>query len=611
MKLLKGIVLKRNIPISILILTLILCSFNVLFSQDITAFEIIDNQSIGLTVTPFTKWGMAVADIDRNGYPDILCLRWCSPGYSRIFTNQNGIFEDVTDQSLMEQFEDETNAFSSRTTLWVDYDNDGDKDLSMSTNIGIHLLRNDNNEFTDVSEEVGFVGQIPPGFINSWIFIIGDWADYDLDGDLDCVIAQENNDNLYLFRNDGGVFTNAATEAGLDSTVLAGSNRLNWTDIDLDGDPDLFSRYNIFRNDSGVFTDITSEFWSGELPQINMREFFDYDNDGDLDFFKIVYENSQPEMHGLLENQDGVFVDVSQDLNLDLLIVDLYRSMTIGDFDNDGDQDIFIQKSVFSDPDVLLVNDEVAPSERVFVDIAEFVGVTKTGDRKGTAFFDYDRDGFLDIYLPSAEHNHILYHNLGGNGANWIGFILEGTASNCDAVGSLVTLYTGDKKQLRLKKCGNGFVRQDNPWIHFGIGFETSVDSVVIRWPLGYKQILTDVAINEYHDIKEPDYTSVDWEQNESIKPIVFQLKQNYPNPFNSNTRIDFTLKKEDFISLIIYDMTGREIIDLVEEKREPGFHSVVWDGKNANGVSVTTGVYLCKIKVENHVQSKKIVLIK
>jgi hypothetical protein len=49
---------------------------NSLYSQDITAFEIIDNESVGLTVTPFEKYGMAVSDIDRNGYPDIFCLRW-------------------------------------------------------------------------------------------------------------------------------------------------------------------------------------------------------------------------------------------------------------------------------------------------------------------------------------------------------------------------------------------------------------------------------------------------------------------------------------------------------------------------------------------------------
>ena len=184
-----------------------------LFSQGISSFEIVDNASVGLTVAPFEKWGMAVSDIDRNGYPDIFVNRWNSPGYSRIYINEGGIFQDITNQSPIEQIEVDTEETTTRTTVWVDYDNDGDRDLAMSTNKQIHLLRNDNNVFTDVSEETGFVGIIPPGFITDWDLTIGGWADYDLDGDLDCVICQVNNDNLYLFRNDDGHFTNVATES--------------------------------------------------------------------------------------------------------------------------------------------------------------------------------------------------------------------------------------------------------------------------------------------------------------------------------------------------------------------------------------------------------------
>ena len=69
---------------------------------------------------------------------------------------------------------------------------------------------------------------------------------------MDCVISQVNNDNLYLFRNDDGHFTNVATEAGLDNAPSVDESRHNWMDIDLDGDPDLFSQYHFYRNDTGV-----------------------------------------------------------------------------------------------------------------------------------------------------------------------------------------------------------------------------------------------------------------------------------------------------------------------------------------------------------------------
>ncbi|MBN2008154.1 VCBS repeat-containing protein [candidate division KSB1 bacterium] len=585
-----------------------LASANFLSAQDLTAFEVIDNESVGLTVTPYEKYGMAVADIDRNGYPDIFCLRWKSPSYSRIFVNNQGIFQDITDQSPLESIEEvET---GTRTCLWVDYDNDGDRDLSMSTDTGLFLLRNDNNIFTDVSDEVGFVGQKPPGFISSWVFSLGGWADYDLDGDLDCVVGQENNDNLYLFRNDDGVFTNVATEAGLDGTVLAESSKLTWIDIDQDGDPDLYSAYNVFRNDDGVFTNITEQIGLGALKESVWREFFDYDNDSDFDFFKAVSSPESGETNEIWQNQDGVFVNVTADVGL-TLSADRYRGMTIGDCDNDGDQDIFLQLNIDASLDILLVNDVVAPGDHVFADVASFVGITKTGDRKGAIFFDYNRDGWLDIYLPSAEHNHILYKNLGGNGANWVGFILEGTVSNRDAVGSLVTLYTGEKKQIRYTVCGNGFVRQDNPWVHFGLGYDTSIDSVVIRWPLGYKQVLTDVAINQYHEIEEPTETSVETQQGKSA-PLTFQLEQNYPNPFNPTTTIRYSLVAPEKVTLKILNIQGVEITSLIDgEVRSEGLHQLVWNGNDKSGQLVPSGIYIYHLQAGEFSDLKKMMFIK
>ena len=599
---------KPNILVAMI--TILLAGASALSAQEITAFEIVNNESVGLTVAPIEKYGVAVADIDRNGYPDIFCIRWASPGYSRIYINQGGIFQDITDQSPLEQIEAEGQENYTRGALWVDYDNDGDRDLSISTEKGLHFLRNDNNTFTEISEQVGFVGQIPPGFIISWKFSLGSWADYDLDGDLDCVVGQQNNENVYLFRNDGDVFTNI-NGVGLDSVVEASSvHRLAWTDIDLDGDPDLFASYNFFRNDNGYFTEITEELGFSELGDVNRRRFFDYDLDGDLDFFKVVKEPTDAAANEMWENREGVFVNVTDDVGLTTLPKNDYRGMCIGDFDNDGDEDIFLQLNIDPSLDILLVNDLFEDGSRAFADVAEFVGITKTGDRKGSAFLDYDMDGLLDIYLPSAEHNHILYHNLGGNEANWVGFILEGTLSNRDAVGSLVTLHTAEKKQIRYTKCGNGFLSQDNPFVHFGIGFDTNIDSVVIRWPLGYEQVLTDVAINKYHDIKEPDYTSVDSKNVESKKPAVYYLAQNYPNPFNPSTKINYTISETNHINLTVFDMNGREIITLFDCKQTSGQHSVVWKGRDSKNNLVSSGVYLYQLKSDNFVESRKMVFI-
>ena len=591
------------------IVVVVLISACVVFSQDLATYELIDNESVGLTVAPYSKYGMAVGDINKDGYPEIFCIRWNGGNtYSRLYLNQGGIFLDISSQTPLPQIEGQGES-ETRTTLFVDYDNDGDQDLSFSSPKAIYLLRNDNNTFVDVSQSVGFVGKKPSGFITSWAFTIGGWADYDLDGDLDCVVVQENNKDLYLFRNDQGHFTDVAAQAGLTGTVLANTSSLTWTDFDLDGDPDLYAGLYFFRNDHGVFADATEALGFAGLSDVSQREMFDYDNDGDLDFFKAVGSATTAGTNEVWENRNGVFVNVTADVGL-TVSRDRYRNMAVGDFDNDGDKDIFLQLNIDPSLDYLLVNDELEGGARAFENVAEFAGISKTGDRKGSAFLDYDMDGFLDIYLPSAEHNHILYHNLADNDANWIGFMLQGVVSNRDAVGSLVTVYTGAKKQICYTVCGNGFVRQDNPHVHFGIGFETQIDSVVIQWPLGLKQTLTNPAINQYHRVKEPEATRV--EHREALEgPNSFELAQNYPNPFNPSTTIAFSLLRQSQVQLTIYNVAGKEIQTLIDGTAGKGAHTIRWNGCDAAGNPQPAGVYFCRLQSQDGRQVRKMLLVR
>ena len=75
----------------IIVLFCVLCS-TAAIAQDLSAFEVVDNASVGLDIAPFSKAGMAIADIDGNGWQDIFCLRWGGGSYSRIYINENGVF---------------------------------------------------------------------------------------------------------------------------------------------------------------------------------------------------------------------------------------------------------------------------------------------------------------------------------------------------------------------------------------------------------------------------------------------------------------------------------------------------------------------------------------
>tara|TARA_B100000609_G_scaffold161058_1_gene132841 strand:+ start:1929 stop:4475 length:2547 start_codon:yes stop_codon:yes gene_type:complete len=105
------------------------------------------------------------------------------------------------------------------------------------------------------------------------------------------------------------------------------------------------------------------------------------------------------------------------------------------------------------------------------------------------------------------------------------------------------------------------------------------------------------------------EFVSTD-KKNNNI-PFTFVLNQNYPNPFNPSTSISYTIPERNIVSLNIYDVNGSFVQNLVDENLEPGFHSVSWDGTNANGSKVSAGMYFYTIKSGNLVSTQKMIFLK
>jgi len=95
-----------------------------------------------------------------------------------------------------------------------------------------------------------------------------------------------------------------------------------------------------------------------------------------------------------------------------------------------------------------------------------------------------------------------------------------------------------------------------------------------------------------------------------SNRPMEFALLQNYPNPFNPSTRIEYTISNIDYVSLRIYNICGEEVKTLVNEYQEPGHYIVRWDGKDAIGTKVASGVYLYRIHLQHESDVKKMILL-
>jgi hypothetical protein len=97
----------------------------------------------------------------------------------------------------------------------------------------------------------------------------------------------------------------------------------------------------------------------------------------------------------------------------------------------------------------------------------------------------------------------------------------------------------------------------------------------------------------------------------EPVIPIIFTLHQNYPNPFNPVTTLRYDLPSDAYVTLTVYDMLGREIIQLVNTNQKAGFRSVRWDATDSMGRPVSAGVYLYQIQAGEFVQTRKMVLLK
>ena len=132
------------------------------------------------------------------------------------------------------------------------------------------------------------------------------------------------------------------------------------------------------------------------------------------------------------------------------------------------------------------------------------------------------------------------------------------------------------------------------------------VDKVIGRAVDGYLAIATH-GNGIYTAWVDRDQLAVD----DSNLPSTFELNQNYPNPFNPTTNIPFTLKKAGIISLKIFDLMGREVTTLVNEHKIAGMHNAIWNGKDAFGKAMPSGMYLYRIEADGIVETRKMQLLK
>jgi enediyne biosynthesis protein E4 len=483
--------------------------------------------------------GCAFLDYDGDGWQDVLLINGMDwPGHRRTRTtmrlyrnDRNGTFTDVTRRAGLD-----IEMYGMGVAV-ADYDNDGFPDIFVTCVGQSRLFKNTGHgTFLDVTRESGLAGR--EGFSTSAL-----WFDFDRDGFLDlfvcnyvkwspaqdvfcgldgkhksyCTPEAYRGETCWLFRNRGnGTFEDATATSGIFDTSSK-SLGVAMLDYDEDGWPDLVVANDtqpnrLYRNQrNGTFKDVAVEagvaFNNDGKARAGMGvDVGDFDRSGRPG---IAVTNFDDEMVGLYRAlgkgsyedvaiQSGVglpskntlgfgcvFADMNLDGALDLVVANGHIDETVRN----------IRGNVgYAQPPQLFLNDGAGKFRDVASEVGDAFARPKVG--RGLCYGDFDRDGDLDLLMTTNNGPAYLFRadQLSRNRA--IRFRLVGTKSNRDAIGARVQIFRGESSQSRLVKSGSSYLSQSELPVTFGLDQEDRVDRAVLFWPSGrteeYKNLTSD-----------------------------------------------------------------------------------------------------------------------
>lgn len=554
-----------------------------------------------------TYAGASWIDFDNDGDLD------CYINNTLLYRNDGGgVFTNIP--TNLGQGQPITVSIIGHGNSWADYDNDGDLDCYIASGTSF-LYRNDGGgTFTKITTGTIGNGAASPGWACAW-------ADYNNDGYVDLAVTNPVGFSPtptpnHLFLNNGPpdfTFTRITTGPIVTgtSTYTVGS----WSDFDQDGDMDYFIgagpvnfpgpnflyRNMLHETGTASFERITTGTIALDtLTDGQLFNWIDCDNDGDLDAYLTSYSGGTAGLPNRLYRHDG---DSFTQIAAGAIVtnVGLSLSSVWGDFDNDGDLDVYVTNDG-PQADRYYRNN----GDGTFTSVSNVL--TQAITHRGATAGDYDNDGDLDILAIGPGSARALYRNDTENGNHWLKVHCIGTMSNRAAIGARVeavaTIGGMRIQQLREISAQNTFNGHNSLDPHFGLGNATVIDSLVIAWPSGLREVLTGVPADETLAVTEGMTTGVGGSADELATG--FSLSQNYPNPFNPATNIEFHIAKPGFVSLTVFNLLGQEVRTIVSETLPAGSHRAQFDA-----TGLPTGVYVYRLAVNGTSASHRMMVLR
>ena len=501
--------------------------------------------------------GVAFLDYDNDGWVDILLLNGTRlEGFPKgkeptikLYRNQrNGSFSDITAKAGLKR------AGWGSSICAGDYDNDGFEDFYLTYWGQNALYRNNGNgTFTDMTQKAS-LGTNGTRWGSGCTFV-----DYDRDGKLDLFVANylkfdlatapepgkgpncvwkgipvncgpkglPTDTNLLYHNNGDGTFADVSDKSGVAKVERRYSMTAITTDFNNDGWPDIYvacdsTASTLYRNNrDGTFTDVSLETGTaynedGQAQAGMGVTVGDYNGDGLLDIFKTHFADDLP----ILYKNSGreFFEDASRAAGFDHT---RYVEWGTGfaDFDNNGWPDIMIVTgNVYPEVEKLfkeyphrgprLVYQNLGNGRFKEVTSDSGPGALTAKSSRGCAFGDFDNDGDVDVLIMNMNEPPSLLRNEYINKEsretnNWLKVKLIGTKSNRSAIGARVQVKSGLHIQTQEVTSQSSYYSHNDLRLHFGVGTNSKVVQIEIRWSSGQKEMVKDVAVNQVVVIKE------------------------------------------------------------------------------------------------------------
>jgi hypothetical protein len=474
------------------------------FTDIAAEMGVADLNQTGTGVSMGSVWG----DYDNDGYEDLFLYKWGKP---ELFHNDAGQkFSRVSDKAGLPPW------VNANTAVWFDYDRDGKLDLFLggyyAEDVDLWHLRN--------------TKMMPESF---------EYA--------------KNGGRKYLFHNLGdGSFEEVSQKAGIDTRRWALA--VTVADLRGTGNQDLFiaNDYGIselFFNDGKQFREVGNQTGVGFAPKSGMNASVgDIFNQGRYSIYisniseegvliqgnnlwvpregtsgdAIVYDNMARAMDVEIGGWSfgAQFGDLNNDGRLDLYLVNGYVSA-------DRNQNYWYDFSKIAGGNSTIISDAAHwpamdgrslsgyQQKKVwlndgagkFVDVAQAVGASDVFDGRSVALVDLWNRGVLDVVVANQRGPLLIYKNTVTPENKWIGFELEGGASNRSAIGAEVRLFWDGHQQVQQVSGGGGFCSQNQRRLHFGLGNNPHVEKAEIRWPSGKTETIDNPTVGQVYKIKE------------------------------------------------------------------------------------------------------------